>query len=320
MYHLTAFEYGQIKAHLEHEETPAEIRRMVVRPNGEEFSERAISNAIAKLRKDPFFTGERREGSGRPRATSKRVDNKILNRVLKYRGKVKVNVPWLKKELPELRNFSDTLVSERLWEAGLIYLRRRRKSLVPSKYIPERLEYAAWVLKQRSDFLESWAYVDGTVWFLEKTSEQKELNHRASLGPFVYRMADCSDALQSDCVGPSSYAKGQGTPVKVWGLLAKGVLHAYVLPPGQAMNRWWFAWLVEHRLADWAGDCKHIVQDYERCLRCDEPLAAMKKVGLKLVEKFPRCSQDLNAIEMLSLCPASCFLWLRKHSRKCGCV
>ena len=309
-YHLTPFEYGQIKAHLEHDERPAEIRRLVLRPDGEPFSERCILNAVAKLRADPTFRGERQEGSGAPRKTSKRLDNKIIHRVLKYRGEVKVTVPWLRKELPELQGLSDHLIRERLWEAGLVYLRRRRKSLVPDKYIPERLEYAEWVLAQRADSLRKWAYVDGTVWFLTKDEAEQQQRQRLALGPYIYRMADCSDALMSDCVGPSSYAKGQGTPVKVWGLLAEGVLHVYVLPAGQAMNRWWFAWLVEHRLVHWAGDCKHIVQDYERCLRCEEPLEAMAKVGLKLVEEFPRCSQDLNAIEMLACFNDGCLVHL----------
>ncbi len=42
-----------------------------------------------------------------------------------------------------------------------------------------------------------------------------------------------------DCVGPSSYWKAQGLPVRVWGLLANGVLHITVLPEGNCMNRWW---------------------------------------------------------------------------------
>ena len=270
-YHLTPFAYGQIKAHMEHLEKPNDLRELVLRADGTMFSEQCIREAMAKLRKDPFFRGDRQKGSGAPRKTSKRLDNKIIHRVLKYRGEVKVNVPWLRRELPELAGLSDHLIRERMWEAGLVYLRRRRKSLVPDKYKPERLEYAEWVIERRADFLKKWAYVDGTVWYIAREAPEQQNSRRAALGPFVYRMADCSDALMSDCVGPSSYAKGQGTPVKVWGLLAEGVLHTYVLPAGQNMNRWWFAWLVEHRLAHWAGDCKYIVQDYERCLRCEEP-------------------------------------------------
>ena len=43
--------------------------------------------------------------------------------------------------------------------------------------------------------------------------------------------------------------------------------------------------------------CNRLVQDYERCLRCDEPLAELGKIGVQLVEGYPKCSQDLSAIE-----------------------
>lgn len=98
-------------------------------------------------------------------------------------------------------------------------------------------------------------------------------------------------------IGPSSYTKGQGKPVKVWGLLSEGTLKIRVLPDGEHMNRWWYAWVVEHCFPDWLGECDLLVQDFEKCFRCAEPLEALRKVGCKLVEGYPKCSQDLNAIE-----------------------
>ena len=68
---------------------------------------------------------------------------------------------------------------------------------------------------------------------------------RAAHGPDVWRRADRTDALYADCVVPYRYAKAQGEPVKVWGLLAKGVLHCTILPTGEHMNRWWYAWIVK---------------------------------------------------------------------------
>ena len=50
-----------------------------------------------------------------------------------------------------------------------------------------------------------------------------------------------------DCVGPSSHWKAQGKPVRVWGLLANGVLFITALPEGNVMNRWWYEWVVERR-------------------------------------------------------------------------
>ena len=43
-------------------------------------------------------------------------------------------------------------------------------------------------------------------------------------------MADGSDGLYEGCVGPSSYYKAQGTPVRIWGLPANGQLFVTVLP------------------------------------------------------------------------------------------
>ena len=60
-----------------------------------------------------------------------------------------------------------------------------------------------------------------------------------------------------DCTGPSSYKKAQGIPVKIWGLLAEGTLHIRILPDKQNMNRWWYAWMVEHDFPRWLGSCKY---------------------------------------------------------------
>ena len=145
--------------------------------------------------------------------------------------------------------------------------------------------------------LERWAYSDGTVFFLDRDAAENESSKRAALGRFVWRHADGKDALYADCVGPSSCTKGQGVPVRIWGLLAKGRLHVAVLPARQAMNRWWYAWIVKRYFAYWLDGCDKVVQDYERCLRCPEPLAELRKLSAQLIYDYPKCSQDLNAIE-----------------------
>lgn len=132
--------------------------------------------------------------------------------------------------------------------------------------------------------LKKWAYSDGTVWYLDKSDDDLQHTRRAALGPMVWRKSDRRDALFSDCLGPSSYKKSQGDPVKIWGVLAEGQLHVTILPEGQSMNRWWYAWLVEHYFPGWLGDCDEIVQDYEKCLRCAEPLEAFAKIGVRLVK------------------------------------
>lgn len=83
----------------------------------------------------------------------------------------------------------------------------------------------------------------------------------------------------------------------MWGVLAKGHLHITILPKGQCMNRWWFAWIIKSYFSMWLHGCDLVVQDFEKCLRCDEPLAEYKKINVQVLPKYPKCSQDLNAIE-----------------------
>lgn len=141
-----------------------------------------------------------------------------------------------------------------------------------------------------------WAYTDGTVWFLDRDDAEAESSKRRSLGTHVWRKSDMTDAMYQDCLGPSSYSKGQGIPVKIWGLLACGVLHIHVLDEGESMDKLVYSELVEDKFDEWRGNCEYLVCDHERCLRSEDALHALKTAGLQLVD-FPKCSQDFNAIE-----------------------
>ena len=69
------------------------------------------------------------------------------------------------------------------------------------------------------------------------------------------------------------------------------------------MNRWWYEWIIRHKFPAWlrkatGGDSRSfLVQDHERCLWTEEPRCALREQGIHLLEHYPRCSQDLNAIE-----------------------
>lgn len=165
------------------------------------------------------------------------------------------------------------------------------------QYLKPRVRYCEAVKRKHEDTLKQWAYSDGTVFYLDRTEEELEHTQRAALGSFVWRRADCTDALYHDCVGPSTYKKAQGTPVRIWGLLALGKLNVYTLEKGEVMDRFLYAELIEDYFPKWLGACSYLVQDFERCLRCEEPLQALDSIGLELVEEYPKCSQDFNAIE-----------------------
>ena len=80
-------------------------------------------------------------------------------------------------------------------------------------------------------------------------------------------------------------------------MLACGVLHVHILDEGDSMDKTLYVELVEDKFDDWKGNCEHLVCDFEKCLRSDEALRALQKVDLKLVEGYPKASQDFNAIE-----------------------
>ena len=102
---------------------------------------------------------------------------------------------------------------------------------------------------------------------------EKEHTSRGALGTHVWRQASGHDALFEDCVGPSAYWKGQGAPVRVWGLLVNGLLFISVLPAGERMNRKWYARIVTNRFPAWVSKAMgpssrvFLVQDHERTVR-----------------------------------------------------
>jgi len=298
-YHkLTPFEVGQVKAHLEHGlKAPAICERVLRADNKTPFGETAIRNCINKLEAEPGWRGEREAGTGPERKTTAKQDKQIIKWVLDHRGKKKVTVTRLKKRFPYLRKLSDTLVEERLSEADLEWLRRRKKCIVTKEYLAERKHFCKGVKRKHENTLLKLAYTDGTVYYLDRTEAEHEDSVRAALGTHVWRRSENRDALTQDCLGPSSYAKAQGIPIRVWGMLAGGALHIHVLDAGEVMNTELYVELVEDKFEAWAGVCEQLVCDFEKCLRGEEAVRALEGINLTLLEDYPRCSQDFNAIE-----------------------
>ena len=125
------------------------------------------------------------------------------------RGREKVTVQHLRRRFPEARLLSNTLLEERLAEAGLAHLRRRRKTIIPGDdHRRARLGWAEFVMKRHAATLEKWAYSDGAVFYLDRGEEELASGQRAALGSMVWRRADRSDALYDDCVGPVALSQG----------------------------------------------------------------------------------------------------------------
>ena len=110
-YHIGPFELGQIKAHMSHGLGCTQISRRVQKPDGKSFyDESAIGKAMKKLRENKRWRGERKEGSMRPRKTTKKQDTQIVKYVEKYRGEEKVTVTVLKKRFPYHKLFHCYLI------------------------------------------------------------------------------------------------------------------------------------------------------------------------------------------------------------------
>ena len=232
------------------------------------------------------------------------LQEQIRKLVFKLRGSVKVTAAVVMKKLPKVRTYHIRTIQRVISAAGLAWLARRRKTWIPEKHKKARLAWWRWIHKQTPAFLKKFAYTDGTVFYIARTETEHGDKKRLALGRYVWRMAEGSDALFEECIGPSVYAKAQGKPVRVWGLLANGMLFVHVFPEGTVMNRWEYEWLLNHRFPPWLRKAfgpkrstVHLVQDHEKALWCDEPLAAMDANDIHLLRNYPKCSQDLNPAE-----------------------
>lgn len=206
-----------------------DISGEVTKPDGNNLTPGGAQYVVNKVGEEGglLSTGQRpvSDGRGRPRHTETALDKAIVKLVFKMRGSAMVTVNYCKKVLKPARKLSRWTVARRLKKAGLAWLRRRRKSIVPAIHKEARLKSADWVLRKTRTTLSRWAYSDGTAFYLAQDAAQVADKSRAALGPGVWRMADRSDGHYEDCVGASSYAKAQGASSRIWGLLVAGVLY-----------------------------------------------------------------------------------------------
>ena len=268
---------------------------------------RAVDDVLAKHEADPEWRGEDSVAGGRPQELSLSEERKLIALVFRERGRAVVTSRYCQKMLPFLRRLQEQTVRNYLQRAGLSWLRRRRKSAVPSEWKTKRMAHCDWILSRREPTLRRWAYTDGTTFYLARGPAENLGKQRAALGPCVWRMSNGKDGLWDENIGPSLYAKSQGQPVKIWGLFADGRLEYYLLPEDGAqrttnMNAETYQWLVGRHFADWRKRCfgddgpAYLVQDGERCLWKAESLAALRGAGFAVID-HPKYSPDLNAIE-----------------------
>jgi hypothetical protein len=282
---------------------------------------KAISYTYKRFKEDPEYDGTDSSAGGRPRQLTNDQEKAVHEILLRDVGKVKVTARYIKRCLPDLRECLDKTIQRTFARLGYSHRVRRKKSAVHAKHKPARLKYCDWVLRQDQADLNHWAYTDGTTFYLPRTEEENGDKQRAALGPKCWRRSDGSDALQDQNVGPSSYAKSQGKPVKIWGLFLRGRLEYFLLPEevvgkrkrkrSANMTGARYNQMVVKFFAKWrrccdprfpAGERIPLVKDYERFLRwgCGKSfnnLKAERDAGFETIKQYPKCSPDLNAIE-----------------------
>ena len=292
----------------------ADMRDKVRKTDGRPPSLRAVDGILARFAADPQWDGSDSSAGGRPRQLSPAQEKQILRILVRDVGKFVVTARYVKKKLRSTRGVRDDVIRETFRRLGYGYRDRRGKRAIARKYKPSRLAYCDWLLKQTQAYLNTFAYTDGTTFFLAADDAQHDDKQRAALGKKVWRRTDGKDSLQDKNVGASSYAKSQGEPVKIWGLLANGRLEYILLPEvrdkkgrtrSANMTGKRYHEMVETHFCKWRKKMFPrlgkrqipLVKDFERFLRQERNLKAEVAAGYKTVDLHPKCSPDLNAIE-----------------------
>ena len=309
---FNAFTRGKIVGKAEDGAPRERIRATVFKKDGAKASLKAIDKVLEHARADPEWQGEDSKAGGRPPKLTAPELRQLKRFIHAEVGLAKVTMPYMRKRLPFLRCLSKECLRQTLRRLGYGWRLRRGKAAIAKKYKPQRLAYSQWVSAQPQRDLNRWAYVDGTTFYLARTAEEQEDKERHALGKFCYRLLDGSDSLEDQNVGPSSYAKAQGQPIKIWGFLCDGRLEYMVLPKGhdtrgkettQHMNGVRYRRMVTQYFPAWRKACfprggrVFVVKDYEKFLRSAATIVAEEKAGCDQVPAYPKCSPDLNAIE-----------------------
>lgn len=313
---LSTLAKGRIIGFREEGVARAEVADRVRKTDGTPPSIKAVDDIYNRFLEDPEWEDEPSRAGGRPRDLTPKQETMVKRTLLRDVGKFKVTAKYIKRRHPELRAALDKTIQRTFRRLGYSYQCRRKKAAIGEKYKPGRLKYCDWLLKQDQAFLNRFAYTDGKTFWLARTEVELADKERAAVGPCCWRLEDGSDALEDRNVGPSSYAKSQGRPVKVWGLFFNGRLEYWVLPENdkqgtENMTGKRYNYMVTTFFAKWKRACYPtfpkaekvpLVKDFEKFLRwgkkkpCDN-LKGERDAGFETVKLHPKCSPDFNAIE-----------------------
>ena len=166
---FSPFARGRTVGKAEEGASRKKTQREVKKKDGKRACIKSIDAVLARNRADKSWQGKDSSAGGRPQSLTDSEVEQLKTLMHEEVGLAKVTIPYCKKRLPFLRRLSKECCRQSLLRLGYAWRLRRGKAATGTKYKPERLDFCAWVLKQKSSDLARWAYVDGTTFYLART-------------------------------------------------------------------------------------------------------------------------------------------------------
>ena len=127
-FQLDEFTRGRIVGQFEAGAKPKTIAAQVSKTDRSKPKLSCVYKTINKFKLIKNWRGKRKEGSGRPGLLTDDQKDDILDLVIEERGKAVVTARFIRQRMPALRKVSRQTIYRALHEAGLAYLRRRKKT------------------------------------------------------------------------------------------------------------------------------------------------------------------------------------------------
>ena len=151
-----------------------DIASTVKKHDGRKPTHEAVRGALNEVKDAPPWGADKpkKHPGGVRRTTTPALDKQIRKLVWQKRGKVQLTVKTAEKQLKAARKVSDRTIARRLVEAGLAWMRRRRKTILTKEHREQRLSWVAWVLRRQASTLCQWAFTDGTTLYLARSDTE----------------------------------------------------------------------------------------------------------------------------------------------------
>ena len=118
---------------------PSTKASTIRKPDRQPLKVDAVRKTIRKFKANPTWNGDRKQGTGPTHLLSIAQKTAIARIVFKHRGSKVVTINLIKRLIVAVRHVSRQTISRALHEAGLAWLRRRRKHCAPAQHVNPRI-------------------------------------------------------------------------------------------------------------------------------------------------------------------------------------